>query len=439
MKAIPLFLLLFILFCGSIGVGKEDVIVVVNNTHQVAASEKFTKFRVVRSSLHDLRDFDPYANRNSVNSGIDSIGAPLNQHQVVYVVVPKSLEAPHKNKFIQLIKDNLQVNAYLKDTPITVQLSFIDVNEAVKEGERANAELEHLQQNTPPGAAREVIGQSIEQNNKKMGLLLKWKDWSLAWYNQLKGDPRKQDLLIGNVVGGIRSVFNSGYWLTVTGKNSFGWTQTMISIVLDQIFSRYVKEYNDFKFDHQIPWYKDSVLVGFYNNTSKFIRAVTLSYLMGLGTSATLRMLSHLNDPQVIATPFSLSFLAQFGGLFLVKKFAGNISDNGIRQLHQKGFITTRVETLILHAVGMLSLINNTMFNSGWIDWLAYGLAVEVVVKGAISIVGHRLPSREKRVFIFHPQVAPQDMLSVMRINGMTVDGDGACNKLAAQIKTNLR
>ncbi len=335
----------------------------------------------------------------------------------LWVFVPRGLDHETTELFLKEVKAEL--NKRFNITRVRLKVSYLDAAKTIDSITESNNEIRTIIAKENGENNTEFLGNAmIDYNDRQISILSRWKK---AWADKiatLKWNPKSRDMMIGSLLGSGRSIPSTSYWLSVTGTNPFGITQSIVSILLDQFFARYAKVYNDFKADHKFPLWKESSIVSYYNRTL-FLKALVVSQLTTLTISSTYRTLSYLHDPISVASPLSFEFLASFAGIGLINTPLSAASAMGVRALHRKGYISARTEFYLLNAFGQMATLNTILLGSGNMDLLPIGLAIEWTSRSLLALAGKALPTKGNRIYILHPAIKPKDKKAIRYTNGL--------------------
>jgi len=375
----------------------------------------FVRIAFGQITLDQLTSISIIDHQNNV-----SILPSTQQSTKIMVYVPKGLSKARTKEFLQLIKkeiDKKYPRAKFKIVP-----SYIEVK---KHEEALDLQaliirdmLRHPSNNLDASLLRNLLNTNLQLKSK----LQQWKNSFAQKIKEIKTNPRSQDLMIGSVVGAGKSFFTAGYWLTITGDNIYGWVQTIFAIGMDQFFSRHVKKYNDFKANHQFPWFQNTFLlkhaVSYYNRNS-YIKAFTIAQLVNFSITSFYRYYSYLNDPANINAPWSTEFLSTFWSVAIISRAINAYSSMGIRSLQRKGYISGRTEHYILLGTGYMSQLATLIIGSGNLQWLPMVLTVDWGIRATMGSLGRYLPPKGNRIYILHPDLDQEDQKAIEYVRGL--------------------
>lgn len=352
--------------------------------------DSYVQARRNHLSLNDLEHLDLLT-----QDGIDISGLTPDKQIEITLYLPVDMEEADRKAFVELLEAH--INRRFPRHVLRIEASFLPSNLSGDGGE-VQPELQAIDAGLR------------EWSQRAKGLA--------RWAREQSRLPENIDFTLGSVFGLVRASLGVGFWLSVTGANVFGYVQSAVTVALNFVFATYATQFNVWKSEHRLPNLSRSSPIEFYN-THPLVKTLAINELVSYVIQTTFRLMSHLNNPQVIRSPFSAQFLRGFLGLGLFRGSMSAAEDYGGVLLLKKGQISRRTLPYIYNFFGLMSQANVLLFASGQMKWLPVALLIEATAKGAVWLLGTVAPARGNRLILVHPRITPADQDQIEYANDL--------------------
>lgn len=334
-----------------------------------------------------------------------------NESVLLHVFVPASMSADDRQDFTERIIKEMKLNG----SRVEVRLVDVDVEAMTQNLEKDVRVIEASSELTVEG--REKLSAFKTAMHQKILTMKAWSSDFLSFTKTMrkfnKWPLEQKFMFFGSIIGLGKSVSSVAFWTKETGVNALGIAQSMMALTLDVVFSRWGHIIENWKASHRIP----SIDLGIANrviepirrlyNEQIVIKAFIVNNLIGISAGAYFRWLSWWADSSgKIQPPWSMEYAYNIIGGMSLGGVTGAAGSQGVRTLRKKGYISVGVEYSIYQLFGMGMQIGGFLNGSGMTELFWLYLKTEAASKAILYGASKVLPTRDRRLIVFHPTVS---------------------------------
>jgi len=335
------------------------------------------------------------------------------------IFVPSSLSQSDKDLFVAEVEKQLAFEQK------TLKVVTVEIGQYRNSIETEAKQL--LTQFDKSSEEHQVALKIIEAETKKLDLLEKWSLDMKKFINNMKDVkhwPKEQQyMFFGSLIGVGKSISSVAFWTTTTGFNAYGIAQSVMSVALDFIFSRWGHRIQSWKSSHEIPAFGGIKVLDFIRNLynkNTLIKTFIIDNLIGVSAGAYFRWLSWMADTSgKISSPLSMDYLTNVLGGMTLGGLLGSAGSQGVVTLRKKGYITVGVEYSLYQVFGLGMQIGGFLNGSGMSELFWLYLKTEAISKGALFAASRLLPNKSRRVIIMHPDLDEKQISEIKYGLGM--------------------